>query len=59
MQDRHPASCGESVIGQIADGIDIAKFRPLTGVFGHFLVLIDNFIGIFDLVGGFYCNAAN
>jgi hypothetical protein len=46
VQDGHPTSCRQTVAGQIADGIDVAKFRPLTGSFGHFLILFDNFIGI-------------
>jgi hypothetical protein len=46
VQDGHPTRCRQTVAGQIADGIDVAKFRPLTGSFGHFLILFDNFIGI-------------
>jgi hypothetical protein len=38
VQDGHPACCRQTVTGQIAEGIDIAKFRPLSGGFGHFLI---------------------
>jgi hypothetical protein len=60
VQDGHPACRWQTVIGQIAEGIDIAKFRPFSGGFGHFLFLLGNFTAVFDWrVREFYCNATN